>query len=203
MVHAEVPDVGGSVGITAIDKRAVADRRIVTSDGVTGDKRSDMQHHGHSDQAVYAYAAEDYAWWTQQTGRDFSAGFFGENLTTTGIDWNDMTIGTVVHVGTAVLQVSTARFPCGTFQRWIKEEQWVKRFTDAGRCGAYLRVLESGEIGLGDEIVVADVPDHNVSIQDLLHVWAGTRQETQLRRVAECVDTPDTLREKALKALAL
>lgn len=203
VVHAEIPDVGGSVGITAIDKRAVSDRRVVTTDGVAGDKRSDMKHHGHTDQAVYAYGAEDYAWWSMQIGREISAGSFGENLTTVGVDWNAIAIGTVVHIGTSVLQVSTARIPCGTFQRWMDEDQWVKRFTEAGRCGAYLRVIVSGDIGVDDEIVIAEVPSHNVSILDLLRVWTGTREDAQLTRVAECVDTPEDMREKAVKALAL
>ena len=202
VVHADIPDEGGSVGVTAIDKRAVSDRRVVTTDGVAGDHRSDMKHHGHTDQAIYAYAAEDYSWWSEQLGREIAAGSFGENLTTVGIDWNAIAIGSVVHIGTAVLQVSTARIPCGTFQRWMGQDQWVKRFTEAGRCGAYLRVVASGEIGSGDEIVIAEVPGHNVSILDLLRVWTGTREAEQLTRVAECVDTPDDMREKAVKALA-
>ena len=70
VVHADIPDVGGSVGITAIDKRPIADRRHVTTDGVQGDHRSDMKNHGHTDHAVYAYAREDLAWWeAQQIGR--------------------------------------------------------------------------------------------------------------------------------------
>ena len=202
VVHAEIPDEGGSVGITAIDKRSVSDRRVVTTDGVAGDKRSDMKHHGHTDQAVYAYASEDYAWWSQQVGYEIAPGAFGENLTTVGVDWDAIAIGTVVHIGTAVLQVSTARIPCGTFQRWMGQDQWVKRFTEAGRCGAYLRVIMSGEIGADDEIVIAEVPGHHVSILDLLRVWTGTRESAQLTRVAECVDTPEDMREKAVSALA-
>ena len=202
VLHAEVPDVGGSVGITAIDKRPVVDRRGVTSAGVAGDKRSDEKHHGHTDQAVYAYGLEDYEWWSEQLGRQLGAGIFGENLTTIGIDWNAITVGTVVRIGTSELQVSRPRIPCGTFQRWLDEEHWVKRFNDSGRWGSYLRVLTAGDLGAGDEIVILSTPEHGVSILDLARVHTGERILDQLNRVRDCEDTPDSIREKAVTALA-
>jgi hypothetical protein len=57
-----------------------------------------------------------------------------------------------------------ALFPCVVFQNWLAEPHWVKRFTDEGRPGAYLRVIEEGEIGAGDHIVVEHRPDHDVTI---------------------------------------
>lgn len=198
----EVPDVGGSVGVTSIDKRPVVDRRHVTTAGVAGDARSDVKYHGHTDQAVYAYGIEDYEWWSQELSRQLGAGVFGENLTTLGIDWNAIAVGTVVKIGTATLQVSCPRIPCGTFQRWLDEAHWVKRFNDAGRWGSYLRVLEAGDLGAGDEIVIESVPDHDVSIYDLARVYTGARVKEQLQRVLDCVDTPEATREKAKTALA-
>ena len=202
VLHAEVPDVGGSVGITAIDKRPVSDRREVTTAGVAGDKRSDVKHHGHTDQAVYAYGIEDYEWWSEHLGRQLGAGVFGENLTTLGIDWNAAKPGTIIEIGSAVLQVSTPRIPCGTFQRWLNEEQWVKRFNEAGRWGSYLRVITSGVVGAGDEIKVTLVPNHDVSIIDLARVHTGVRELAQLTRVAHCEDAPESFRAKAQTGLA-
>ena len=63
---------------------------------------------------------------------------------------------TVVRIGTALLQVSTPRIPCSTFGRWLGEDQWVKRFKDAGRWGSYLRVLEAGDLACCDDIVPSD-----------------------------------------------
>lgn len=202
VVHAEVPDVGGSVGVTAIDKRPVTDRRNVTTDGVAGDHRSDMKFHGHPDQAVYAYASEDYSWWSTQLNRDLAPGVFGENLTTTGIDWNAIEVGTIVQVGSATLQVSRPRIPCGTFQRWLDETTWVKRFNEAGRWGSYLRVLESGELGFGDDVKIISKPDHDVSIFDFAQVYTGTRIPEQLTRVSNCADIDQETRDKAATALA-
>ena len=38
------------------------------------------------------------------------------------------------------------RIPCGTFQGWLAQGGWIKRFTLAARPGTYFRVIEPGEI---------------------------------------------------------
>ena len=203
VVHGDIPDVGGSVGITAIDKRPVLGSRHVTTAGVEGDHRCDMKNHGHTDQAVYAYAREDYLWWGDQLGMDLAPGTFGENLTTTGVDWNNIEVGTLVRIGTAQLQVSAPRIPCGTFQRWLNQEHWVKRFNDAGRCGSYLRVLVPGDLTSGDPIEIGEAPGHGVSVVDAARVYTGDRDHARLVRVANCPDVEEGIRAKAQAALTL
>jgi len=44
------------------------------------------------------------------------------------------------------------------------EPQWVKRFTQAGRVGTYLRVLEHGKAQAGDTIEVEHVPGHGITV---------------------------------------
>ena len=99
VVHAVIPDVGGSVGITSIDKRSVSDSRQVTTAGVAGDQRSDIPSHGMPEQAVYAYAREDYEWWEAELNKAIPAGKFGENLTTVGIDVTNAVIGQTWRIG--------------------------------------------------------------------------------------------------------
>jgi len=40
----------------------------------------------------------------------------------------------------------------------------VKRFTQHGRPGAYLRVVEEGRLQAGDTVSVVDRPGHRVSV---------------------------------------
>lgn len=202
VVHADIPDVGGSVGITAIDKRPVAGRRTVTSAGVDGDHRCDIRHHGQTDHAVYAYAREDLDWWQDQLGMDLADGAFGENLTTVGVDWNATDVGTTMRIGTALLQVSSPRIPCSTFSRWLDQDQWVRRFNEAGRHGTYLRVLEPGEIGAGDEIEFVHQPGHGCHVVDVAWVYTGDRDPARLARVAACPDADEATRDKAVAAQA-
>ena len=199
VLFAEIPDVGGSVGITSIDKRPVETSRMVTSSGVAGDKRSDMKHHGSPDQAVYAYAQEDYSWWSNELQRELTPGQFGENLTTNGIDLNNLVIGSVVKCGNTKLRVTKPRIPCSTFSRWMQQDQWVKRFSDQGRVGTYLAVLESGEIKAGDEFLVDSVPSHGVTILDYFKVHTGDRDVTRVTKCANCQDIDVETREKFSK----
>src|SRR5690606_32306738 len=62
------------------------------------------------------------------------------------------------------LEVTMPRIPCVTFQHHIGERQWLRRFTEAGRPGAYLRVLLPGRIRPEDPVVVAHRPDHGVTL---------------------------------------
>jgi MOSC domain-containing protein YiiM len=169
VVHRVLPDEHNGTGRTAIDKRPVAGRVAVTALGVDGDQQMDVRHHGGRDKAVYAYATEDAGWWSGQLGRPIAPGQFGENLTTTGLDVTDAVIGERWRIGGPaglVVEVSMPRTPCATFQAWLGEKRWVRRFTERGAPGAYLRVAEEGGVEAGDGIEVVHRPSHGVTIGD-------------------------------------
>ena len=194
VMHAIIPDVGGEVGVTAIDKRPVSDSREVTTAGVAGDKRADIPNHGMPEQAVYAYAIEDYQWWEAELGVSISAGKFGENLTTAGIDVTNAVIGQTWRIGTTLLQVTGPRIPCGTFARWMDIDKWVKRFMAEGMPGTYFQVLEPGTITAGDEIEIVATPEHGVTVCDVYQLVAGDRDADRLARVIACPELPEEMR---------
>ena len=108
-------------------------------------RRRDRRHesHGGGEQALYAYAREDLDCWTERLGRELRHGQFGENLTVTGLDVTGALLGETWRLGGAALvQVTAPRIPCVTFQAWLDEPHWVRRFAAARRPGAYLRVLQ-------------------------------------------------------------
>ncbi|MEV5754967.1 MOSC domain-containing protein [Actinoallomurus sp. NPDC052308] len=167
------PNPWKDTGTTGIDKRSVDGPVAVTAPGpkgtgavgLAGDRVYDVKHHGGADQAVYAYAREDLDRWAAELGRELPDGVFGENLTTSGLDVNGALIGERWRIGEQVLlEVSCPRIPCGTFQGWMEEQGWIKRFTRAALPGAYLRVIEPGEIQTGDPITVEDRPVHDVTV---------------------------------------
>ena len=72
------PSSAKSVGITGINKqpvdgpvpvRAPGPKTTGLHSGLVGDQIFDVAHHGGDDQAVYAYAREDYDWWEVELGR--------------------------------------------------------------------------------------------------------------------------------------
>ncbi|HEY5202463.1 MAG TPA: MOSC domain-containing protein [Acidothermaceae bacterium] len=154
----------GNSGMSSIDKRAVQGRVAARRLGLDGDSQTDTANHGGPEQAVYAYAMEDLDDWARLLDRELRPGQFGENLSTRGLDVTGALIGETWRIGTTLLQVTRPRIPCVVFQDWLAEPHWVKRFTDDGRPGAMLRVLEEGELGEGDDIVIEDRPDHDVTI---------------------------------------
>ncbi|MFD8566392.1 MOSC domain-containing protein [Streptomyces sp. NPDC057694] len=161
-------------GVTGIDKQPVEGPVRVAApgpkgtggSGLAGDAVCDRRHHGGDDQAVYAYAREDLDDWERTLGRPIPSGGFGENLTTEGLDITGALIGERWRIGPeVVLEVTSSRIPCRTFQGHLGEKGWVKRFTQEGAAGAYLRVIEPGEIRAGDPIEVVHRPDHEVTVQ--------------------------------------
>lgn len=163
-VHQLLGDAG-SVGVTAIDKRPANGPVRVHKLGLRGDIQANRAHHGGEDQAVYVYSQADADYWAEALGREVPPGFFGENLRVSGIEATHAVIGERWMVGSGVeLEVTSPRTPCATFQRRMKEPQWVKRFTDEGRVGTYLRVLRTGSIQAGDTIERTFVPRHGVTI---------------------------------------
>ena len=166
-------DWAGKLGRTAIDKRPVPVRIGVGRLGLDGDEQADKPAHGGPEQAVYAYAREDLDWWVEQLGRELADGMFGENITTAGLDVTGAMIGEIWHVGTARVQVTGPRIPCAVFAGWMDERHWVRRFADARRPGAYLRVLREGTVGAGDRLEVVSRPAERVTIAESMTAYYG------------------------------
>ena len=167
---------------SGIDKRPVAGRVAVHQLGLDGDVQVNRRYHGGEGQAVYAYAQEDADWWAAELDRELPPGRFGENLRTTGLDLTGAVLGERWRVGTALFEVSACRIPCANFERFWGVPQLVKRFTAHGASGAYLRVLEAGDVGAGDAVEVVSRPDHGVTVGLLFR--ATTTQRRRLPDIA-------------------
>ncbi|HEY6278197.1 MAG TPA: MOSC domain-containing protein [Streptosporangiaceae bacterium] len=166
-------DWAGRLKRTAIDKRPAAGPVAVGRLGLAGDEQIDKPDHGGYEQALYAYAREDLDWWVERLGRELTGGTFGENITTSGIDVTGALIGEVWQLGSAVVQMTSPRIPCAVFAGWLDERQWVKRFADARRPGAYLRVLTEGQVGPGDPVRVLSRPAERVTIAESMDAYYG------------------------------
>ncbi|MFD2685728.1 MOSC domain-containing protein [Streptomyces phyllanthi] len=196
------PDLPGHV--TGIDKQPVeGPLRIsapgpkgVGGSGVAGDAVCNKQHHGGDDQAVYAVAREDLDGWERELDRTLPNGAFGENLTTEGLDVSGALIGERWRIGAdVVLEVTCGRIPCLNFQVHLGERGWVKRFTRKGAPGAYLRVVEPGEIRAGDPVEIVHRPDHEVTVA--LQFRAVMTERALLPRLLAARDAlhPEALKE--------
>ncbi|QIX27364.1 MOSC domain-containing protein [Nocardioides sp. JQ2195] len=171
----------GNLKRTAIDKKAVAGPVDVRRHGIDGDQVADTVHHGGPDMAVYAFAREDLDRWERELDGPIRNGFFGENLTTQGIDVNEALVGERWRIGEVLLEVAKVRIPCSVFKNWMglggfDDVAWVKRFAADQRPGPYLRVLEEGRMAAGDEIVVEHRPDHGITVSHMFRALTTERQ---------------------------
>jgi MOSC domain-containing protein YiiM len=149
---------------SAIVKRPVDGPTRLHVTGLDGDEQADRKHHGGRYKAAYAYAREDQAWWEGELGREIPPALLGETLTTEGLDVNGAEIGERWRVGAAEVTVSGPRVPCHKLATRMGDPLFVKRFTRAGRPGAYLTVVTEGDVRAGDPVEVLGRPGHGVTV---------------------------------------
>jgi MOSC domain-containing protein YiiM len=155
----------GEIVRTGIWKAPIGDQPVaVRGVNLEGDDQADRRVHGGPDKAVYAYAVEDYAYWRDAAGLATEPGLFGENLTVVGVDLGAAVVGERWRVGSVVLEVAQPRLPCYKLGIRVGDARFPKRFLAAGRLGAYLRVIEPGELRCGDAIELVSRPDHGVTL---------------------------------------
>src|SRR3954447_13694193 len=206
VVHAIIPNPGERPDVTAIDKRARDGRLEVGVEGFALDTQVDRRYHGGEQQALYAYADEDAAWWAAELDREITPGLFGENLRTTGIDVSGAEIGERWRIGegpdAVVLEVTMPRTPCMTFQKRMALRGWIKRFTRAGLLGAYLRVVVPGTIAAGDPVTVVARPGHGVRVNDVYPARVEALRALLDAESAGVVELATKMRREATKRLA-
>ena len=190
---------------TAMEKHPVAGPVTARTLGLDGDQVSNRSYHGGVDKAVYAFAREDLDHWGRELGRTLPDGFFGENLTTVGIDVNEAELGERWGIGSAELEVASIRTPCQTFSSWLRvsgldNRGWAARFTAAARPGPYLRVVQEGDIAAGDRIHVAHRPGHGVTVSTMFR--AVRLDATLLPELLKVENLVEEARVKAEKYVA-
>ena len=59
----------------------------------------------------------------------------------------------------------------------MNDKMFPRRFTEALRPGALLRLVVEGDVGAGDEIRVVERPDHDLTIRDVFRIYTSDRDE--------------------------
>ena len=61
----------------------------------------------------------------------------------------------------------------------MNDKMFPRRFTEALRPGAYLRIVVEGDVGTGDAIRVVERPGHDLSIRDVSRIYIRDRDEAE------------------------
>ena len=164
--------------MTGMCKKPVAGPLLLTKLGFEGDGVGDRKHHGGEDKAVCVYSLDHFAYWRSVLGIEMPAAAFGENLSVEGLREGDVCIGDSFRIGTAVVQVSQPRQPCGTLAARYGRNDLVKLVADSGKTGFYFRVLTEGQVRVGDPLALTERDRLGVSIafaNNIFHHDRGNR----------------------------
>jgi len=190
--------------MTAIFKSPVDGPLMLYRLNLNGDRQADLEVHGGTNKALYAYASEHYAYWRQQLPEvDFTWGHFGENVTTEGLREEDALIGDVYRMGQAVVEVTQPRMPCYKLGIRFGRDDMVKRFLASGRSGIYFSVVEQGLVNRGDAIEKISTQPDGISIRDVNRAYANSRDHVELvRRIVSAHILPRGLHQDFVEELA-
>jgi MOSC domain-containing protein YiiM len=173
--------VKDGVVLTSIFKSPVAGRVAVTGNNIAGDVQADMSVHGGPHKAVYCYPEEHYGYWREQLPFvTLVAGMFGENLTTRGLDEEEVSIGDRFRVGSALLQVTQPRMPCFKLGIRFGRADIVKKFWRSGRPGIYFSIIEAGDVAAGDPIALVQPAADRISVADVVALYQGKKRSADL-----------------------
>ena len=180
----EVPYKGKAIR-TGIYKEPVQGRVMLRRLNLDGDGQADLVGHGGIYKAVHVYSIENYDYWKRELGRDdFSYGQFGENFTVEGMLEDNVHVGDVFRVGTALVEVTQPRVPCFKLVMKMGMPEFLKVFMPSERVGFYFRVLEEGEVGAGDALERVKVGPEQMTVREMFRLLYFAKQKLEGARKA-------------------
>jgi MOSC domain-containing protein YiiM len=144
--------------------------------GFENDGVGDLKHHGGSDKAVCVYSLDHYPSWEEVLGTKLPVAAFGENFTVSGLREEDICIGDVFQIGTALVQVSQPRQPCRTLAARHGRTDMVRLVVDSGRTGCYFRVLREGFAEKGAALILKERGAGNITVSFANRIYHHDRK---------------------------
>jgi len=183
----------GEVVNTGIFKEPVQHRVKLRKLNLDGDKQADLTVHGGVDKAVYSYPKEHYQFWHKELpSMSLPWGMFGENFTTEGLFEESVNIGNVFQIGTARVIATQPRMPCYKLGVKFGRMDIIKRFLASGLTGIYFKVLQEGEVGVGDTIKLISKDENNVTVKDIVRLYTTDRNDIHtMERAIKVKSLPD------------
>ncbi|MCQ9051508.1 MOSC domain-containing protein [Vibrio diabolicus] len=174
---------------SAINKQVLPERQHATELGFTSDEQGDPRFHGGIQKALHIYPSEHYPIWQQELGERTifqSAGGFGENISSEGVTESTICLKDKIHIGSTLLEVSQGRMPCWKLNARFDQHDMARRLQDTLRTGWYFRVLEEGDIGAGDEIILCERPYPEWPLARIMGaVFTGCLNREELTQLSE------------------
>ena len=153
---------------TGIYKYPVQEPLFLGLEDVVGDSVVDRKYHGGIDKACYLFSEDHYARWKMLYPElDWQPGMFGENLTVAGLNEQEIFIGDIYEIGSALVQVTQPRQPCFKLGVRFGSQKVLREFIEYGYAGVYVRVLQKGKVSQEDQLTLIERKKSNPSIFEI------------------------------------
>lgn len=152
--------------LSAIHKHAIEHANIINT-GIEGDEQGDRKVHGGPEKAIHQYSLAGYEKLMKRYPihhKLFTVGTLGENLIIDNMTDDSVCIGDIYQMGNTKLQVCAPRIPCWKISHKLDVTDIDKYIGQNGITGWYFRVLENGKLSIGDEVLLLESPNPQLSI---------------------------------------
>jgi MOSC domain-containing protein YiiM/GNAT superfamily N-acetyltransferase len=138
--------------------------------GLEGDGHNDRTVHGGPHRAVCLFGIEAIDR-LRADGHPVEPGSVGENLTTSGVEWSLLPVGSRARIGTTLeLELASDAGPCDTQAHNFREGKYSRMSIELHPSDSrmYARVTSEGEVRPGDVITILPPPADSRAGEELL-----------------------------------
>lgn len=153
---------------TGIFKYPVNQPIFLGTEDVEHDAVIDRRYHGGIEKAVYGYSQNHYAFWKEMyPNLDWNYGMFGENLSISNLEETKIFVGSTYKLGEALLEVTKPREPCYKLGIRFGTQKILKQFWNSTKSGIYFKVLQTGNVAVGDELILVNKAENSPTIAEV------------------------------------
>jgi MOSC domain-containing protein YiiM len=164
----KVVNYKGKIVETSIFKFPVNHPIFLGKEDVENDAVIDRKYHGGIDKAVYGYSQNHYAFWKElYPDLDWNYGMLGENLTISNLEETQIFVGNTYKLGEALLEVTKPREPCYKLGIRFETQEILKQFWNSTKSGIYFKVLQTGKVNVGDELILVNQAKNSPTIAEV------------------------------------
>ncbi|RKN78125.1 MOSC domain-containing protein [Ulvibacterium marinum] len=188
---------------TGIFKYPVSEPLFLEKESVAQDTISNRKVHGGVHKACYLFSMDQYPYWKGLYPHlEWNWGMFGENLTIEGLDETQIRIGDIFRIGTALVQVSQSREPCYKLGVRFGNQDILRQFIDHGYSGAYVRILEEGQVRTGDILQLEQASENPLTVKQFFNFLFERKKNPDILQLAIAnTALPERKRERLKKYL--
>lgn len=188
---------------TGIFKYPTDDPLFLGTTDVQNDTVIDRKHHGGAHKACYLFGANQYPYWKKlYPNLKWDWGMFGENLTIDDLNEDELRIGDIYKLGTALVQITQPREPCYKLGIRFENQQVIKQFVKHNYPGTYIKILETGSVKKEDTMDLVSPSKSTLTInQYYTFLFAKTKDPATVQLILDNEALPSYKKEKLMHFL--